>query len=212
MNVYQWHAATLGKRAVESLNRNKFDSDYFETRDELMPAILKYIKPGISVGFGGSQTTTLLGIRETIIKNGGIILDHNAPGLSPKEKLEIMRKQQVCDIFICSVNAITLDGFICNIDGNGNRIAAMVFGPRKVIVIAGTNKICKDEKEAWERIRKISAPLNMKRLGRPNPCTESGECMDCNLPTRGCNIYVTLRRKPSLTDFSVFIIGENLGY
>ena len=212
MDVFQWQAGIIGTRVVEALRRNYFDSAYFETRQEVVEAVMKFIKPGTTVGFGGSQTTMLLGLNDAVIRAGGLVLNHNAPGLTPEERIEIMRQQQVCDVFISSGNAITLDGYICNLDGNGNRVSAMIFGPRKVVLIAGTNKICKDESAAWDRIKAVAAPLNMKRLSRPNPCTKTGECMDCNLPTRGCNVYVTLRRKPSLTDFSVFIIGENLGY
>lgn len=212
MDVNQWQSDTLGNRAVEALKRNYFDAAYFESEPEVVDAVLKFIKPGATVGFGGSQTTRLLGLNEAITKAGGVILNHNALELSSEERIEVMRKQQVCDVFISSSNAITLDGFICNLDGHGNRVSAMIFGPRKVIVIAGTNKICKNEAAAWDRIKAVAAPLNMKRLNRPNPCTKTGECMDCNIPTRGCNAYVTLRRKPSLTDFSVFIIGKSLGY
>ena len=212
MDVFQWQAGIIGTRVVEALRRNYFDSAYFETRQEVVEAVMKFIKPGTTVGFGGSQTTMLLGLNDAVIRAGGLVLNHNAPGLTPEERIEIMRQQQVCDVFISSGNAITLDGYICNVDGNGNRVSAMIFGPRKVVLIAGTNKICKDETAAWDRIKAVAAPLNMKRLSRPNPCTKTGECLDCNLPTRGCNVYVTLRRKPSLTDFSVFIIGEHLGY
>jgi len=212
MDVFQWQAGIIGTRVVEALRRNYFDSAYFETRQEVVEAVMKFIKPGTTVGFGGSQTTMLLGLNDAVIRAGGLVLNHNAPGLTPEERIEIMRQQQVCDVFISSGNAITLDGYICNLDGNGNRVSAMIFGPRKVVLIAGSNKICKDETAAWDRIKAVAAPLNMKRLSRPNPCTKTGECLDCNLPTRGCNVYVTLRRKPSLTDFSVFIIGENLGY
>ena len=212
MDVYQWQSETLALRAVEALKRNNFDAEYFETESEIIEAVLKFIKPGLTVGFGGSQTTGILELNEAVIRAGGVILNHNAPDLSDEERIEIMRQQQVCDVFISSSNAITLDGFICNVDGHGNRVSAMIFGPRKVVVIAGTNKICKDETAAWDRIKAVAAPLNMKRLNRPNPCTKTGACMDCNLPSRGCNAYVTLRRKPSLTDFSVFIIGKNLGY
>jgi len=98
------------------------------------------------------------------------------------------------------------------VDGNGNRLSAMIFGPRKVIVIAGINKICIDEQSAWDRIRTTAAPVNMKRLNRPNPCTKEGICMDCSLLTRGCNAYLVLRKKPSMTDLSVFIVNESLGF
>lgn len=212
MDVFKWQAETLGQRAVEALKQNFFDAMYIETVPEAVVEVIKFINPGCTVGFGGSQTTKKMGLAEAITAVGGVILNHNDPDLSPEQRIEVMRQQQVCDVFISSSNAITLDGALCNVDGHGNRISAMIFGPRKVVIIAGTNKICKDEAAAWERVKAVAAPLNMKRLNRPNPCTKVGECMDCNLPTRGCNAYLTLRKKPSLTDFSVIIIGEDIGY
>lgn len=212
MDVFKWQATTLGLRAVEALKRNFFDAMYIETVPEAVAEVVKFIKPGFTVGFGGSQTTKHMGLDDAVTKAGGIILNHNDPGLTPEQRIEIMRQQQVCDVFISSTNAITLEGELCNVDGHGNRISAMIFGPGKVVIIAGTNKICKDESAAWERVKAVAAPLNMKRLNRPNPCTTTGQCMDCNLPTRGCNAYLTLRKKPSLTDFSVIIVGEDLGY
>ena len=212
MDVFKWQGTTLGHRAVEALNLNFFDAIYTETIPEAVAEVLKFIKPGFTVGFGGSQTTKQMDLADAITTAGGVILNHNAPDLTPEQRIEVMRQQQVCDVFISSTNAITLDGVLCNVDGHGNRISAMIFGPRKVVVIAGTNKICKDEAAAWDRIKTVAAPLNMKRLNRPNPCTTTGQCMDCNLPTRGCNAYLTLRKKPSLTDFTVIIVGEDLGY
>jgi hypothetical protein len=105
-----------------------------------------------------------------------------------------------------------MQGELINVDGNGNRLSAMIFGPRKVIVVAGINKIVKDQEEGWERIRQKAAPMNLKRLNRPTPCVQSGVCMDCAVPMRGCNAYVMLRKKPSLSDFSVFIVNEILGF
>ena len=212
MDVFKWQATTLGQRAVEALKRNFFDAMYIETVPEAVAEVVKFIKPGFTVGFGGSQTTQNMGLAAAVTKAGGVILNHNGPGLTQEQRIEIMRQQQVCDVFISSTNAITLEGELCNVDGHGNRISAMIFGPGKVVIIAGTNKICKDETAAWERVKAVAAPLNMKRLNRPNPCTTTGQCMDCNLPTRGCNAYLTLRKKPSLTDFSVIIVGEDLGY
>ncbi len=202
----------LGAKVVESLKKNHFDATFFESGSEAVNSVMDFIKPGYTVAFGGSQTIKQLGLDEKIRAAGGIILDHNAPELSGEEKMEVMRKQQVCDVFICSSNAVSLQGELVNVDGNGNRISAMIFGPGKVIVLAGVNKICSDEQACWERIRTVAAPLNFLRLNRPNPCTREGLCMDCQLPTRGCNAYLVLRKKPSLTDFSVYIINETLGF
>ena len=207
-----WHGNTLGSKTVEALRRNRFDADFFETRENAANAVLQFIKPGMQVAFGGSQTAKQLNLQQLVTQAGAEILDHNAPGLSDEEKLEIMRRQQICDVFICSSNAISLQGELYNLDGNGNRVAAMAFGPRRVIVIAGGNKLVANEEAAWERIRTIAAPINFKRLNRPNPCTKTGICMNCNLPTRGCNIYVATRRKPPMMDFSVFIVNETLGF
>ena len=207
-----WHGQTLGNKTVEALRKNRFEASFFETREETSKAVMQLIKPGMEVAFGGSQTAKQLNLQKMVADAGATILDHNAAGLSDEQKLEVMRRQQICDVFICSSNAISLQGELFNIDGHGNRVAAMAFGPRMVIVIAGVNKIVADEEAAWLRIRTIAAPINFKRLNRPNPCTKQGICMDCNLPTRGCNIYVATRRKPPMMDFSVFIVNDSLGF
>lgn len=207
-----WHGNTLGLKTVEALRRNRFDADFFETRENAANAVLQFVKPGMQVAFGGSQTAKQLNLHQLVTLAGAGILDHNAPGLSDEEKLDVMRRQQTCDLFICSSNAISLQGELYNLDGHGNRVAAMAFGPKRVIVLAGVNKLVANEEAAWERIRTIAAPVNFKRLNRPNPCTKTGICMNCNLPTRGCNIYVATRRKPPMMDFSVFIINEKLGF
>lgn len=207
-----WHGRTLGIKTVEALRKNRFEAAFFETREEAAKAVLELISNGMQVAFGGSQTAKQLNLQQLVTTAGAIVLDHNAAGLTNGQKLEVMRQQQICDVFICSSNAISLQGELFNIDGHGNRVAAMAFGPRRVIVIAGVNKLVADEDAAWQRIRTIAAPINFKRLNRPNPCTKHGVCMNCNLPTRGCNIYVATRRRPSLTDFSVFIVNEPLGF
>ncbi len=207
-----WHGQTIGLKTVEALRRNRFEAAFFETRDETTNAVLDLISAGMEVAFGGSQTAKQLNLQQLVLDKGAKILDHNAAGLTQEQKLDVMRRQQICDVFICSSNAVSLQGELFNIDGNGNRVAAMAFGPKKVIVIAGVNKLVADEEAAWQRIRTIAAPINFKRLNRPNPCTKQGICMNCNLPTRGCNIYVATRRKPPLIDFSVFIVNDSLGF
>ena len=207
-----WHGQTIGNKTVEALHKNRFDASFFETRDETVKAVIEMVSKGMKVAFGGSQTAKQLNLQKLVSEKGAVILDHNAAGLTSNQKMEVMRQQQICDVFICSSNAISLQGELFNIDGHGNRVAAMSFGPRKVIVIAGTNKIVADEEAAWQRIRTIAAPINFKRLNRPNPCAKYGVCMNCNLTSRGCNIYVATRRKPPMMDFHVFIVNEPLGF
>jgi hypothetical protein len=158
------------------------------------------------------MTVKGMGIQDKVQAKGGIVLDHGLPGLSPEESLSVRRQELTCDLFLTGINAITLDGWLVNVDGAGNRVAAMTFGPGKVIAVAGTNKIRKDLEAALERIRYLASPLNNKRLSRPNPCVKTGICMDCQGASRICNIYHVLKRRPASTDFTVVLIGESLGY
>ena len=125
---------------------------------------------------------------------------------------DVFKKAFTSDIFITSTNALTMDGCLYNIDGTGNRVAAMIFGPREVIVIAGLNKICQNEEEAIARIRHCSAPANAIRLNKKTPCTKTGHCMDCHSPDRICSSYVKLAYQKQVNRIKVIIVEENLGY
>jgi len=210
--IHDWHNETIGLRAVEVLKKNGFSALYCKSGDQASEFIMNNVHKGDRVGFGGSMTIKKLGIQEKVKSIGGFILDHGVPNLSPKERMETMRAELLCDVFLCSSNAVTLDGELVNIDGAGNRIAAMSFGPKKVIVVVGVNKICKNEASAFERIEQIAAPMNSKRLEMPNPCTKTGVCCDCKLDTRICRIYSVIKRKPMSTDITVVVIGEDFGF
>lgn len=212
MTIVKEHSDVLGKKVVEALKKNNFDAVYFATKEEAAEFVLKFIEPGMKVGIGGSVTLNQLELPQKAGEKGATVLNHNAPGLSGEEKLAIRREQLLCDLFLTGSNGITLDGHLVNIDGIGNRVAAMTFGPKKVIVAAGINKISIDEETALKRIQINTAPKNNKRLNLPNPCTVSGVCMDCKGQSRICNVYSIMRKKPSLTDMTVVIIGEELGF
>lgn len=207
-----WHNEALGDKVVKALEKNNFNAIYLNKAEEASEYILNNIKEGYKIGFGGSDTIKSLDIQKKMEEMGAEILDHNAPGLSADEKLNIRRAQLICDIFLCSSNAVTLNGELVNVDGTGNRVAAMTFGPKKVIVVVGVNKICKDEGAAFERIKMYAAPLNTKRLQINTPCSETGLCVDCKNDKRICRIYSVLKKKPSLTDLTVLVVGEDLGY
>lgn len=208
----EWHAETLGLKVVEALLKNNFAAEYAATKDEARRRLLELIPQSGSVGIGGSVTLNQLNIFDDLSQRGNVLLNHTLPSLSPEEKMDIRRKQLTCDCFLTSANALTLDGKIVNVDGTGNRVAAMIFGPKQVIIVAGVNKIVKDVDAALERIEMLAAPLNNKRLGSQNPCTKTGICMDCEAKTRICNVTTILRKKPSLTNTTVLIVGEELGY
>lgn len=210
--VEMWSATARGEQARAALAKNGFEAVFVKTKDEAAELVMKFVKPGMKLGFGGSMTIKALGIPEKAKEAGAEILDHNKPGLAAEEKLAILRAQLSCDLFLCSVNALTLKGEMMNIDGNGNRVAAMTFGPKKNVVVVGANKIVADENEAWARIKAWASPMNNKRLSKENPCVKMGQCMDCQNPGRICRVYQTLRRRPSLSDYTVIIVGESLGF
>jgi len=210
--VEQWHYETLGKAACQALSKNLFDAHYVATGAEALAMVASFIKPGMKVGFGGSMSLRSIGVPEKAKELGAEILDHNAPGLDAARKLEILRGQLTCDLFLSGANALTLEGDIVNVDRNGNRVAALAFGPKKVIVVAGANKVVRDVEEALSRIELYAAPMNNKRLDQSNPCVKSGECEDCRGESRLCRIYQILKRKPGMTDFTVIVVGEPLGF
>lgn len=210
--VELWSRETRAQRACAALVKNGFDAVYVKTAEEAADLVMQFVKPGMKLGFGGSMTIKTLGIQDKATQAGAQVLDHNKPGLGVEEKLDILRSQLTCDVFICSANAVTMKGEMLNIDGNGNRVAALTFGPKKNVVVAGANKVVADVDEAWERIEASAAPMNNKRLARPNPCVKAGQCMNCQEPTRICRVYQIIKRRPSLSDYTVILVGEDLGY
>lgn len=210
--VAPWHHATLSERTVRALQRNGFDAVAVATAAEAKARVLAFARPGATVGFGGSMTVAALGVRAELGRLGAVLLDHNAPGLSAAERRELQRRQLTCDLFLSSSNAVTLDGELVNVDGNGNRVAALSFGPAKTVVVVGANKIVRDEAAAWERIETVASPMNAKRLDKATPCVKAGTCQDCEGDGRICRVYQVLRRRPSLADFTVIVVGEPLGF
>lgn len=208
---HKWHNDILAAKVVQNLINHAFDAVYFRTVAEASAYIAKNFNTGLKVAFGGSLTTRQLGLRELAANAGSELIDHSIAGIGEKERLEIMRRELSSDLFICSSNALTVDGSLVNADGYGNRVAAMIFGPKKVIIVVGINKIVPDEEAAFVRIKNLAAPINMKRLDRKTPCTGDGLCHDCNSADRGCRAYTILRRRPQHTPTEVIIIGENLG-
>ena len=208
----RWHHDLVGERVAEALRRNDFDAVYCKSAAEAAEEVLRLVPENGTVGLGGSWTVKELGVVEKLKARGNIILDHGAPGLENEERVRIRRAQLTADAFLTGSNAVTMDGRLVNTDGSGNRVAAMIFGPGKVIVVAGVNKIVRDIQEAEGRIRKTAAPINNRRLNLPNPCVKTGECMDCQGPTRICNVTTILHKRPKLTEMHVILVGEELGF
>lgn len=198
-------------QVVHQLEYNGFHTHYFNYREDAVKFVLEGISPGQTVGLGGSMTLKNLDLPAKLKECGATLLDHST-GKTPEEVQEISLAEGRADIFISSTNAITEKGYLVNCDGKGNRVSAMIFGPRRVVVIAGKNKICADVEEAMDRIVNLAAPPNAKRLNLQTPCVETGRCMDCHSPARICRAYTILKRPSLGLDFTVIIIGENLGF
>ena len=208
----QWLGRKQAEKCVENLNKHGFKALFFLNCAEARAYVLKTISEYESFGFGGSDTTRKLDIIETLKQEKKIVYDHWENDLSPETSLKIRRNQSACDCFFCSANAISMTGEIVNVDGVGNRTNAMSFGPGKVMIIAGINKLTTDLQTAMQRVRNIAGPMRAKSLGMQTPCAETGICTDCNSPQRICRITTILHRKPMLTDITVIIINEALGF
>ncbi|MGE5652688.1 MAG: lactate utilization protein [Bacillota bacterium] len=196
---------------VDLLKRHGIKASFQPTTAEARQTVFAMAEPGQTVGIGGSQTIAALELNQALAEKGCRVLDHNrAPS---RDESTAMRHEQLhCDLFLCSTNALTEKGQLVNVDGVGNRVGAMAFGPKKVVVVAGMNKIVPDLDAAFERIRTVAAPKNAQRLKRKTPCAEVGRCMDCSSPERMCSVFTIIERRPSLTDLEVIVVGEELGY
>jgi len=200
------------ERTLKALRKNNFDAEWVPRPSDAAGEIFKRIPEGATVGIGGSLTLSQIGFFEEAKKHPIKVLHPFAPGLSPEQGLQLRREVLLADVFITGTNAVTEDGKLINIDGTGNRVAAMIFGPKKVIVVCGVNKIVKDLTEAHRRAQEWAAPMNARRLGVKTPCAETGLCTDCDSPQRICNIYTILAKRPVRTEFTVLLVGEPLGF
>lgn len=214
-DVKKWHNRQIGEMVAGEFRKKFFESIYVETKEEALEYLLKFILPETSVAWGGSITLKEIGAVEAAAAKGAKIIEKPMPGdrqNNPKKYKEALRNALLADVYLCSSNAVTMDGCLVNIDGIGNRVAALSFGPDRVVVVVGINKIVKDIDAAWERKNMIAGPQNMKRIGFDNPCAKTGICHECESDDRGCRIYSIIHTRPRLTDFHIVIVGENLGY
>lgn len=206
-----WEAAKQLHKAEEALIRNGFAVESIQTGEEAAERVMAIAADADTVGFGGSYSVTDLGLPDRIASLGKECLIHGLPELSLEERVAVMRRQLTCDLFLTGANAVTLDGKIVNIDATGNRIGAMTFGPKKVVILAGVNKLAANVEEGIKRVRRWAAPPNAHRLGVKTPCAETGFCADCESPQRICRVVHVMEKKPRLTDITVLLVAEPLG-
>lgn len=207
-----WYLEKKLERVKQSLEKNNYEVFIAENMEDVKKLLKNIIEEKSTVSFGGSMTLIDGGIIEYLRKCNITLLDRYKEGLTSDDIAEIYRKSFFADYYITSSNAITEEGYLVNLDGNGNRVAAMIYGPKKVIVIAGINKIVRDLNEAYTRVRNYASPINAKRLSRKTPCVEKGICLDCNSPERICNHYVVTYRQNVKGRGIVILVKQDLGF
>lgn len=198
---------------MDRLEKNGFTPHRCLTGRDARALVLDLIRPGEDVGVGGSETIRELGLIEALRLRGHTVHDHWEPGLTPEQIRRVKDRHLTCAAFLTSTNAITMDGTLVNTDNTGNRVAAMAYGPRHVIVVAGANKIVENVREGIDRIRREAAPQNTRRRGDRTPCAATGVCGDCNSPDRLCRITTIIEKKTGgVGEFSVILVDEPLGF
>jgi hypothetical protein len=201
----------LAASLMANLRQRHYDAYYCRDIDELKQLVGRLIPEGSSITWGGSAT-----IRETgvtgMLKAGNYVVYDRDEAKDEDEKKAIYRKAFSCDYFLASVNAISEDGLIVNIDGNGNRVAAITWGPEHVILIVGMNKVCQDLDAAIKRARSTAAPTNMARFDLKTPCQKDGRCHDCKSPDSICNYISIMRMSHPAQRHIVILVDANLGY
>lgn len=201
----------LGPRVAEALEKRNFEAYYFDNTEEARAKILELIAPDASIGYGGSMTVNALQLKEEFRARGNQMIERDYAA-GPEELLETEHACLNADWFIMSSNAISEDGQLINIDGRGNRVAALVYGPKNVLVVAGMNKVVKTAEDAFRRAKFTAAPENMARFTQfKTPCAVTGTCSDCLSPDCICNQIVYTRRSFFPQRIKVVLIGEDLG-
>ncbi|MHA1270429.1 MAG: lactate utilization protein [Candidatus Helarchaeota archaeon] len=199
-----------------ALKKNSIGAKVFNTSKEAVEYVLSKLKDGDVVGVGGSRTLLQIGMIDELIKSDKVkFLNRWREGITPAEELKTRFKNLSADVFMTGTNAITLDGKLVNIDGMGNRVAAMIFGPKKVYFFVGRNKIVKNVEEAIERVRNVAAPKNASRYNLQLPCTQNGVCDEPNCyGARICNYVLIIERgfTPWPRRLNVMLINEDLGF
>lgn len=207
-----WLWQQRAQACVTALRKNAFEAHAVADTEAARELLLDLSEGFTTYGFGGSDTTRRLGLMDALKAQGKTLHDHWQADLSSEDDLQLRLDQGRCDCFYCSANAISTSGEIVNVDGIGNRTNAMTFGPKKVFIVAGMNKVVTSLEAALQRVREVAAPMRAKSLNRRTPCVETGLCQDCKSPQRICRVTAILHRKPLLTDITIVLIHQELGF
>lgn len=211
MSPVKQYYATMAATVIRGLEKRGMEGYYFETSKDAVEKIMSMLPEHSSVSWGGSATLDASGMMKAL-KSGNLdLIDRGSAG-SPQEKKVLERKAFCADYYFMSTNAITADGELVNVDGNGNRVSALIYGPDHVMILAGMNKIAADAETAVKRIHTEAAPPNAMRLNLHTPCSQTGVCKNCLSPDCICAHTVITRFNRIPGRIKVFLIGEVLGF
>lgn len=206
----QKYYAKRGELLVKNLRSRHYDAYFCENRELALEKALELIPKGATVGWGGAMTAQQIGLIDALNNGDYHAIDRDqAP--NPEERKQAMKRCLLADVFITGANALSMDGQMVNIDGNGNRVAAIVYGPESIIVVAGMNKVMDTLEGTMIRARTVAAPMNKQRFAQQTPCEVTGTCGDCKSEGCICNqILITRNSKPA-GRIKVILVGEELG-
>ena len=211
MNHIDKRNEALANTLIRNLKRRHIQAVYCPTSKEAVQTLIDMLPNKAVITWGGSATIRDIGVPQALRDNGSFIIKDRELASSPEEAQDIYRQAFHADVYLSSANAISQDGVIVNIDGNGNRVAAITFGPKQVIFLIGINKICQDVDSAIKRARATASPINAARFSINTPCQTDGICHNCNSTDSICN-YIHLLRNSPRDRHKVILIGEDLGY
>ena len=200
-----------GAKVAEALNKRYFEAYYCSDRAAALEKILELIPQDHVVSWGGTATVDELGVKEALRQRGQAVIDRDT-AKDAQERQQMLKQALTCNTFLMGSNAISADGQLVNIDGTGNRVAALCFGPTQVVVVAGMNKVAGDLDGAMRRAREVAAPMNAQRFPLKTPCVANGLCGDCKGPDSICAQIVTTRLCKPAGRIKVVLVGEALGF
>ena len=201
----------LAEKLIPNLEKRNFEAYYCDNKDEALNKALSLIDKNGTVSWGGSKTIAELNLINFLKENNYKLIDRDSAS-TPQERVKLMKQGLIADTFLMSSNAITEDGILVNIDGMGNRVAAMCYGPENVIVIAGMNKLCKTLEDAEYRVQNVAAVKNAERFGLTKTGCSKGKCVNCLSDECMCSYVVRTRRSKIKGRIKIILVGEDLGF
>lgn len=197
---------------IKNLEKRNMTAFYCEDIEECRQKVLELVPADSVISWGGSMSIHECGVPQALKDRGDCEVLDRSRYITPEQQQEFAVKTFQSDYYLMSTNAITLDGELVNIDGNGNRVASLIYGPKHVIVITGMNKVVPDVKQGFDRVRNVASPPNTIRLSKNTPCSQTGKCGDCMSPDCICNQIVVTRRSREKERIIVILVNENLGF